>query len=91
MSHQLPGEDSLGPRITATGYSWHAVGENIAWSTVETAAEGVRLERVMYGETPPNDGHRQNILSATFVDVGVDVILDSRTGKMWFTEDFGAP
>ena len=91
MSHQLPGEPALGARITATGYSWHSAGENVAYSTVETAAEAVRLERVMYNETPPDNGHRLNILSPVFIDVGIDVVLDGPTGKMWFTEDFGAP
>jgi uncharacterized protein YkwD len=42
----------------------------------------------MLGETPPNDGHRRNILSATFAVVGVDVYLDSTHGRLWLTEDF---
>jgi len=91
MSHQLPGEPSLGQRITAVGYSWHAVGENIAYSTVKSTAEALRLETAMYIEVPPDDGHRRNILSSTFTEIGVDVIFDAPTGKMWLTEDFGRP
>lgn len=45
----------------------------------------------MYAETPPNDGHRRNILSTTFVDVGVDVIDDRTHGRIWLTTDFGRP
>jgi uncharacterized protein YkwD len=45
----------------------------------------------MYDEAPPNDGHRRNILSATFVDVGVDVIEDKTHGRVWLTTDFGHP
>ena len=43
----------------------------------------------MYNETPPDDGHRLNILSSSFHNVGVDVYTDS-TGKMWITCDFGS-
>ena len=30
MSHQLPGEASLGVRVSATGYDWNYVSENVA-------------------------------------------------------------
>ena len=29
QSHQLPGEPGLGARITAAGYSWNTLGENV--------------------------------------------------------------
>ena len=44
----------------------------------------------MYNEKPPDDGHRRNILSKTYVDVGIDVISDSVHGKAHIT-DFGRP
>ena len=43
----------------------------------------------MYNEVPPNDGHRVNILSHTFRQVGIDVYYDARHHKLWFTQDFG--
>jgi uncharacterized protein YkwD len=41
----------------------------------------------MFKETPPNDGHRRNILSKDFTHIGIDVVRDSK-GKVWLTEDF---
>src|SRR4051812_7595303 len=31
LSHQLPGEASLGSRITTAGYKWRAIGENAGY------------------------------------------------------------
>ena len=91
MSHQLPGEAALGTRVTACGYQWTSVGENIGWTTNMTSAGAKSIETSMYNEVPPNDGHRQNILSTTFTQVGVAVVLDTAHGKLWLTEDFGRP
>jgi uncharacterized protein YkwD len=91
MSHQLSGEAALGARITAAGYAWQSCGENIGWTTNRTQSGIVAIEVQMYNETPPDDGHRLNILSSSFTQVGVDVILDSATGRLWLTEDFGQP
>ena len=88
LSHQLPGEPDLGTRETNAGVSWTAAGENIGWTSDMTQAGALGLEASMLGETPPNDGHRRNILSATFAVVGVDVYLDSTHGRLWLTEDF---
>ena len=90
LSHQLPGEASLGERVTVF-YAWSACGENIGWNGLRTQAGALALETAMYEETPPNDGHRRNILSTSFVDVGVDVIDDSTHGRIWLTTDFGRP
>jgi uncharacterized protein YkwD len=88
LSHQLPGEPDLGTRETNAGVSWTAAGENIGWTSDMTQAGALGIEASMLGETPPNDGHRRNILSATFTVVGVDVYLDSTHGRLWLTEDF---
>ena len=91
MAHQCAGEASLGSRISAEGISWRAVGENIAWhssvpsSGVLAAAKG--LNESMHNETPPDDGHRRNMLSDTYHRIGIDVIRDA-DGKVWLTEDF---
>jgi len=65
--------------------------ENIAWNSQRFRAGVLALETSMYSETPPNDGHRRNILSTSFVDVGVDVIDDSTHGRVWLTTDLGKP
>ncbi len=91
MSHQLPGEAFFATRITRTGYKWRAAGENIGWNSNLTATGILALEKEMYHEVAPNDGHRVNILSRSFTQVGIDVFYDARHQKLWFTQDFGAP
>ncbi len=56
MSHQLPHEAYFGRRISDTGYRWSAAGENIGWNGLLTKGGVLALERLMYGEVPPNDG-----------------------------------
>lgn len=91
LSHQLGGERNFAARISATGYDWTAVGENIGWSTNVSLAGLQALERAMFNEKPPNDGHRQNILSRSFRQIGIAVRRDPRHHKIWFTQDFGRP
>jgi uncharacterized protein YkwD len=95
LSHQCPGEASLGDRISAQGVRWTSCGENIGWSgphpntasAIISAAEG--LTTSMYNETPPDDGHRRNLLSTSFHHIGIDVVRDS-SGKIWLTQDFSS-
>jgi uncharacterized protein YkwD len=88
LSHQLPGEPDLGTRETKAGVSWTAAGENIGWTSDMSQAGVLSIEASMLGETPPDDGHRRNILSSTYTAVGVDVLLDQTHGRLWLTEDF---
>lgn len=89
LSHQLSGEAGLGSRVSAAGYRWSMVGENIAYNSSRSESGVLAVQKAMYNENPPNDGHRQNILNKDFVDVGVDVINDSVHGKVWLVTDFG--
>ncbi len=91
LSHQLSGEASLGSRVSAAGYRWSAVAENVAYSTNRSKGGVIAMQQSMYNEKPPNDGHRENILNKTYVDVGIDVISDSVHGKVWLVTDFGKP
>ena len=88
LSHQLPGEPTLGTRISQVGVAWHSIAENIGWTTNRTTAGANSLQSAMYNEKPPNDGHRLNILSRSVRFVGIDVLIDAGTGKLWLTEDF---
>jgi uncharacterized protein YkwD len=93
LSHQCPGEPPIGDRETAAGVDWTAAGENIgeggpvADTTSAIAAMAVGLTQSMLNEQPPNDGHRLNILSATFTHIGIAVYRDS-SGTVWLTQDF---
>jgi uncharacterized protein YkwD len=91
LSHQLSGESGLGSRVSAAGYHWRGLGENIAYNSNRSESGVLALQKAMYNEKPPNDGHRENILNKTFVDVGIDVINDSTHGKVWLVTDFGRP
>jgi uncharacterized protein YkwD len=91
LSHQLPDEPGLGARISAAGYSWSSVGENVAWNSDRSEAGVLAMQDSMYNETPPDDGHRRNILSTSFTEVGIDVIEDPDHGKVWLVTDFGRP
>ncbi|MDQ1744237.1 MAG: hypothetical protein QOE23_2576 [Pseudonocardiales bacterium] len=88
LSHQLPGEPSFSTRISQAGVVWHSVAENVGWTTARTTDGANGLQAAMYNEKAPNDGHRRNILSTSVRFVGVDVLIDARTGKLWLTEDF---
>jgi uncharacterized protein YkwD len=93
LSHQCPGEPALGDRETAAGVHWTAAGENIgeggpvADTSAAIAQMAVGLTQSMLDEKPPNDGHRQNILSSTFTHIGIAVYRDS-AGTVWLTQDF---
>jgi uncharacterized protein YkwD len=93
LSHQCPGEPSLGARETAAGVSWRSAGENIgeggpvANSPAAITQMAVELTTAMLNERPPDDGHRMNILSHDFRHIGIAVTRD-RHGTVWLTQDF---
>jgi RNA polymerase sigma factor (sigma-70 family) len=93
LSHQCSGEPALGARETAAGVQWTAAGENIGDggpvddtdSAIGQMAVG--LTNSMLAEQPPDDGHRLNILSSSYTEVGIAVTRDS-SGTVWMTQDF---
>jgi uncharacterized protein YkwD len=88
LSHQLPGEPVFSTRIDQAGVAWHSAAENIGWTTDRSTTGATGLQLGMYNEKAPNDGHRLNILSRYVRFVGIGVLIDARTGKLWLTEDF---
>ncbi len=90
LEHQCPNEPDPCQRVTNEGVTWTACGENIgytspypdAWTAIKQKIEGGML-----AEKPPDDGHRQNLLSRSFHQVGVAVLFDTK-GVAWVTEDF---
>ena len=92
LSHQLPHEPSFTDREVAFGYHWSAAGENCGVNPDVSLRGVLQLESMMYHERPPGEtGHRQNILSRSYRDVGVAVLIDDKNQRVWLTEDFGAP
>jgi RNA polymerase sigma factor (sigma-70 family) len=93
LSHQCPGEAALGDRESAAGVQWTSAGENIGEggpvgdTQSSIASMAVSLTNSMLAEQPPNDGHRLNILSSSYTEVGIAVTRDS-SGTVWMTQDF---
>jgi uncharacterized protein YkwD len=93
LSHQCPREPAIGERETAAGVHWTVAGENIgeggpvANTSAAIAQMATSLTQSMLDEKPPNDGHRQNILSKAFTHIGIAVYRDS-SGTVWLTQDF---
>jgi len=80
LSHQLPGEASLGVRVRRAGYSWTLVGENVAagYPTAEAVVRGWMN----------SSGHRRNILNCRFRHIGVGYAVSDR-GTPYWTQVFG--
>jgi uncharacterized protein YkwD len=91
MSHQLPGEAFFATRITRAGYNWVSAGENIGWTSNLTNRGLLNLEKQMYTEKAPDNGHRLNILNPHYRSIGISIYFDTTHHKMWFTQDFGQP
>lgn len=89
MSHQLPGEAYFADRIRAAGYNYRYAGENIGWNSNTSTSGALALGSEMFAEGPGGE-HWVNITSRHFVDVGVDVYIDTVHHILWLTEDFGA-
>lgn len=92
LSHQCSGEGGIGERFSAQGVRWSSAGENIGVgnaadndNAVLKAANG--LCDSMLAETPPNDGHRKNLLNRNFKRIGLSIVRDG-DGRVWLTQDF---
>ena len=84
MSHTGSDGSTMVSRIIAQGYSYSALGENVAAGYGSPAA-------VVAGWMS-SQGHRDNILSPNFTQVGIGYAYRSGTsyGAYW-TADFGSP
>src|SRR3954454_10535770 len=82
MNHKFPDELDFGPRITAAGYRWGGLAENVApgYASADLALNSL-LDDVE---------HRGNILNCGLKDVGIGVVPD-KDGQLWWTQDFGSP
>jgi uncharacterized protein YkwD len=89
LSHQLPNESDLGARVSQAGVTWTLVAENIGVSSdyLDPTDAATSLDQAMLNEKPPDDGHRQNILSNAS-SIGIDVLVDTQNQRIWLTEDF---
>jgi uncharacterized protein YkwD len=84
LSHQLPGEASLGTRVSQQGVSWSWVAENVGETPSLSTGGALGLEQLMMGDA----GHRDNILARSATLVGVDAVYDTVHHMLWLTQDF---
>ena len=82
FSHTSQDGRTLGQRVTATGYAWSNVGENIA-------AGQRSVEQVMTGWTN-SPGHCQNLMNPAFRDVAVACVRnDAADYRLYWTMNLG--
>nr|WP_221377201.1 CAP domain-containing protein [Actinoplanes polyasparticus] len=82
MSHQLPGEASMGDRVTAEGYRWGGVAENVA--------AGYRTPADVMDGWMNSPGHKANILNCGYKHIGVG-LAKSGKGTQYWTQNFASP
>jgi len=88
LSHACPGEPQPCDRVQQEGINYMACGENVGTATYPTTWAGVQaIDQGMMSEVPPEDGHRKNLLSTDFHQVGIGIIV-AENNKVWVTEDF---
>jgi uncharacterized protein YkwD len=97
QSHQLPGEPSLGNRITAAGYNFSTVGENIyAFSSSPLYAHaGFVIDwGVGPGGMQTPAGHRLNLIDSRFTEIGIDITAENNpatnVGPLVVTQNLGS-
>src|SRR3954451_7466928 len=92
FGHESPDGSTLVQRLTDAGYlgdddAW-VVGENIGWGQASLATA-----RSMVTAWMNSPGHRENLLSADYTQVGLGLALGTPTDQTWganYTTDFGA-
>ena len=89
FGHNSPKGESNGERLRRLGYDWSTTGENLAWGSGSFSTAKNRFQAWMRSK-----GHRLNILSEKYEQVGVGVVKGkSRKGskeQTFYTVDFGS-
>lgn len=79
FDHDSQDGTAFSKRITDAGYSWVSAGENIA--------AGQRTAKAVMTSWMASTGHCQNILSGSYLDLGVGLAPGGSYGIYW-TQDF---
>lgn len=84
MAHDLPHAryPSMDDRIAVVGYSYRAAGENVA--------EGYPSASAVVAGWMTSPGHRANIVSPHFTEMGAGVAT-GKNGRRFWAQVFGAP
>src|SRR5215213_5035997 len=92
FAHESPDGGTLVDRLTSVGYiapdgDW-TVGENIAWGQ-----GNLSTPRSITAAWMASPGHRKNILTGEFTEIGLGVVTGTPGDTSWgatYTTDFGA-
>ncbi|GAA1236513.1 hypothetical protein GCM10009665_28310 [Kitasatospora nipponensis] len=79
----VSGGPNVPGRITKFMGASGSEGENVAAGFPDADA----AFDFWFNETPPNDGHRRNILNCDFRSVGVGIV-QAPDGRFYYTQDF---
>ncbi|MEO7263097.1 MAG: CAP domain-containing protein [Jatrophihabitantaceae bacterium] len=88
LASRVGDEPALGARQANEGVLANYAAENVGRTEVTDRAGALAVQQLMLAEEPPDDSHRQNLLSTAVSAVGIDVLLDPAHGLLWITEDF---
>ena len=81
FDHEGPDGSTPGSRVSAVGYLWSTVGENIA--------PGQETAREVMTAWMKSAGHCENVLGAGYTQLGVGMVTDGRD-VLW-VQNFGRP
>ena len=89
FGHYTPEGASPFDQMRSAGIAFGTAAENIGWGQgYANPTDSVRANHdVMMAETPPNDGHRRNILNPALHRVGIGV-AQAPDGKVYYVCDF---
>lgn len=92
--HITPEGTTPGSRVTAEGFKWTAVGENVHawWPDAQGAMYGAVINGTKYNGWLDSSGHCANIMNPTYTYVGNG--FASVPGSTWvnyFTQEFAKP
>jgi uncharacterized protein YkwD len=80
FNHVAPDGRAPAARISASGYEWRAVAENIA-------AGQATPEEVVAGWLG-SEGHCRNLMGSAYTELGIGLAI-SRAAKRYWVQDFG--
>jgi uncharacterized protein YkwD len=82
FSHTNPDGQLPWDRLDEAGYAWSWCGENIGG--------GYTTAQAMFSGWMASDGHRDNILSSHYTEIGIGYVTGGYYGYYW-TADFATP
>lgn len=93
FSHTGQGGSSPAQRGTAAGYNWTRFGENVAMIAGTGATLNERVVRQMHTNLMESPGHRANLLSAAFTQIGIGLAQGDYRGQpgAFVAQNFAVP